>query len=375
MSDPCYLMLSQLYCKRWVDSNNGAANGLVLRKDPSESDHMPLSTLGEVYSLIYEDLNTAISLFLQSNYSRGDDFYEIDGSVARAILARAAITRQDYSLAATMASQARQGYSLMSVSEYTTSGFSAVNSEWIWGSWGSSDETLHYYSYFAYIAYNSTASTVRSYPGCISRELYDQIPDTDIRKGMFAAPLNGTEYNTSTGATAAATEAHKPFIARTREAFPALQSNATVYAYMQFKFKAQDQLGVGDLNHFRASEMILIEAEAQYFLGNTTAAQSLMEELVRDSKRDESYSCTKTGEDLLNEIKFYRKVELWGEGFNWFDLKRWKDPMVRHAYADGGSYSSTLAVTVQPESNYNWTFYIPYREIAYNDEIPENVNQ
>ena len=31
--------------------------------------------------------------------------------------------------------------------------------------------------YFAYIAYTSNASAVRTYPKCISRELYDQIPN------------------------------------------------------------------------------------------------------------------------------------------------------------------------------------------------------
>ncbi|MDD2426376.1 MAG: RagB/SusD family nutrient uptake outer membrane protein, partial [Bacteroidales bacterium] len=51
-----YLMLSQLYCARWSDSNNGASSGLVLRLDESTGE-MPLSTLGQVYTQIYKDLD------------------------------------------------------------------------------------------------------------------------------------------------------------------------------------------------------------------------------------------------------------------------------------------------------------------------------
>ena len=45
--------------------------------------------------------------------------------------------------------------------------------------------------------------------------------------------------------------------------------------------------------------------------------QALMNTLNKNL--DAEYNCTKTGADLLNEVKFYRRLDLWGEGQNWFD--------------------------------------------------------
>ncbi|MFB0973470.1 MAG: RagB/SusD family nutrient uptake outer membrane protein, partial [Bacteroidales bacterium] len=111
-----------------------------------------------------------------------------------------------------------------------------------------------------------------------------------------------------------------------------------VFTYMNFKFKNNAQPGVGHLNHFRSSEMYLIEAEADYHLSKTSEAQALLNELTCKSGRDASYKCTATGTALLSEIKFYRKIELWGEGFNWFDLKRWGDAVVRNSPDNGGNF-------------------------------------
>ena len=113
---------------------------------------------------------------------------------------------------------------------------------------------------------------------------------------------------------------------------------------------------------FRSSEMLLIEAEAECMMGNNTKAQSALVALNKTSGRDPQYTCTKTGAELLNEIKLYRRIELWGEGFDWFDLKRWKQPLVRHTYEDGGNFLSNFAVTINPDEKNNWTYVIPSPE-------------
>ena len=83
--------------------------------------------------------------------------------------------------------------------------------------------------------------------------------------------------------------------------------------------------------------MLLIEAEANYYLSSDpTAAQNSLVELNKNSGRDPQYTCTATGEDLLKEIKKYRRLELWGEGFSWYDCKRWGDPVVRNSFKEGG---------------------------------------
>lgn len=351
-----YMMLSQLYCYRWADSNQGASAGLVLRLDTSTGD-MPLSTLREVYASVYGDLNNAISLFDESGKRRKAN-YEVGIEVAYATYARAALNRQDYATAASMAVKARQDYPLMTNGEYQA-GFSQPNQEWIWSSYGAQDETLHFYSYFAYIAYNSSASAVRTLPKCISKELYDQIPTTDLRRNLFLNP-GSLSYTLSTGRSEAALDKFA------RENYPTIQSNATVYAYMQYKISATDLPGVGNLNHFRSAEMYLIEAEAKHFGNDAVGAQNALVALNRTSGRDLAYSCTKTGAALLAEIKTYRAIELWGEGFDWFDMKRWGDSIVRRSSAAGGNFLASLAVTITPTEANRWTWKIPLRETDYN---------
>ena len=106
---------------------------------------------------------------------------------------------------------------------------------------------------------------------------------------------------------------------------------------------------------------------------NTAAAQAALVALNKTSGRDPEYTCTKTGTELLNEIKLYRRVELWGEGFDWFDMKRWKDTLVRHNPNEGGNFLATLAVTIKPEEKNEWRFVIPTRETDYNKAVKDGV--
>ena len=354
-----YFMLSQLYGNRWDDSNDGETKALVLRLEPSNNS-MPLSSLNEVYDQVYEDLDFALFLFDSADYTRGENF-EIDASVAQAIYARAAITKQDYEKAEQYAAQSRESYPLMSVSEYKD-GFANPTSEWIWSSYGALDETLYFYSYFAYIAYNSTASNARSKQKRISKELYDQIPSTDIRRDLFLDP-EGFDYNFNTG------EAGEDLIENAYDRYPDIPHNATIYAHMQFKVKANEMPGVGNLNHFRSSELLLIEAEAKYFLGKEDEAASLLEELTSSTLRDPNYTCTATGSELFSEIKKYRAIELWAEGFDWFDTKRWNDPIDRKGVNEGGNFLPPVAVKIEPQEKNKWTWMTPQRETDNNDLI------
>ncbi|WP_437920214.1 RagB/SusD family nutrient uptake outer membrane protein [Sphingobacterium sp. LRF_L2] len=355
-----YTMLLQVYAARWSDSSNGTSNGVVLRTVPG-NEELPLSSMAEVYAQIYADLDEALDLFESSGYVRSEN-YEIDENVAYAVYARAALNKQDYANAESYAKLAREGYALMSVSDYKA-GFANPTSEWIWSSYGGSEETLYYYSYQAYIAYNSNASAVRNYPKCISKELYEQLPETDIRRDLFLNPDGYSNLSSSTGQATSGGDLYKHAFATWTD----LYSTSLVYAYMQFKIKANDMPGVGHLNHFRSSEMYLIEAEAKYFQNKASSeVHTVLDELIKASGRDTEYSSTTTGADLLNEIKFYRQVELWGEGFDWFDMKRWGDAIDRKTWANGGNFIAALAVTIAPTANNAWKWVIPERETNYN---------
>lgn len=362
----CYTQLVQFYCHRWVDSNGGSSvtnlqDGLILRTEENmEQKDIALVSSGEIYKQIYSDLDQAISLFSESGLTR-DNVWEIDSNVAYAIYARAAITKQDYPTAASMAAKAREGYKLMSNDEYT-SGFSSENSEWIWGSYGGDDQTLYYYGFHSYMAYDANTSIIRSYPVCISKTLYDKIPATDIRKEMFLDP-GDDQFNKLNGVVSS------DLATVVKKQHSTMLTSHQVAAYMSFKFSIGGSIGVGYIPHFRSSEMYLIEAEAKYFSKDEDGARTLLNGLIRDSKRDEAYNATATGENLLKEIKFYRAVELWGEGFDWLDKKRYNDPITRLSYADGGSFGSAAAVDRPIDYKNGWTYVTPLIESENNDEL------
>lgn len=358
-----YFQLAQLYGNRWTDSNDGATDAVVLRIEPGSED-LPVSSLKEVYDQVFNDLGQAINLFQSSGYKRSEN-YEIDLSVVYAMYARAAITRsanqQDFENAAKYAALAREDFPLMSNSAYKE-GFANPTSEWIWSIYGASDETLYYYSFFAYIGYNSNASNVRTKPKLMSKELYDQIPESDVRRTIFLDP-QGMDYNTNTG------KAGKELSNYAFENWPDLESNAVAYAYMQFKFKNNDNPGVGHLNNFRSSEMVLVQAEAEYRMGNDEKAQELLEELNVETGRDPEYTVSKTGTELFDEIKKYRAIELWGEGFDWFDMKRWGDAIDRKSGAEGGNFLTAVSVRIEPQEKHKWQWMIPLREADNNELI------
>lgn len=364
-----YLMLSQLYCHRWTDSQSGTSRGLPLRIDQSTGE-LPASTLAEVYNRIYEDLDEAISNFTSSGLDRASgDNYSPNLNVAYATYARAALTREDWSTAASYAVLARAGYPLMTNGEYVDGGFNTSNQEWIWSCYNASDQDLFYYSFFAYQASNSSGSICRNYACSISKELYDRIPDEDVRKRMFLGPQEGETYTTSTGRASSGALYNRA----KADYADKLYSTSYVYAYMQFKFQNVAQVGIGEVNNFRSAEMYLIEAEANCHIGGRdTETQNLLVALNRTSGRNAEYSCTKTGDDLLEEVKLYRRIELWGEGFDWFDYKRWKEPIMRKSYPNG-SFHVQFAITAEPNDNNYWTWVYPAREVDYNDALSSNV--
>ena len=372
-----YFNLAQIYGRRWSDGQDKPS--CVLRLTGEEPDNLDRATQGEVYAQIYADLDEAISLFNQSGKanSRGGT-HIVDLDVAYAIYARVALTREDWSNALKYAQLARQKYPLQSVAD-ELAGFSNPTGEWIWSLYGAEDETLYFYDYFCYAAYNAQTSTTGNYPLLISRHLFEQIPASDIRRAWWLDPTGyeGT-FNTNTMKASSQNNKNKLWVYGQNYAKDVrgheLLTTHCIFAYMNFKTSNNVQPGIGHLCLARASEMLLIEAEAQYQLKNEDAARALLVELNATSKRDPAYTCTASGTALMEQIKLYRGIELWAEGFNWFDLKRWGDSINRQTYKNGGNWMSTYAVSFGPNEKNNWTYTIPRNETDYNKGISSTSN-
>lgn len=381
--------LVHYYCWRWQDSNNGASQGIVLRLDESTGGQ-GYATLAETYAQIYKDLDEAIMLFEQSGMDRNaSQVWMPNINVAHAIYARAALTKQDYTKALTEAKLARQNYPLMSNAEYHA-GFCNPTSEWIFGSFGSAQENNWYWSYgtqYACNGYYANAAGAANGAGSIGRELINRIPNNDARKALFLTEDKFPGYNFNDGSAMdlgygilGMGDDEKKADALWEEAAAYCQKMAVSgleapyqagYMYLggQLKFYVFDTPDVSYLPFIRSSEMVLVEAEANYFLNDETAARAALVELNATSGRNPEYTCDKSGEALWNEIMDYRELELWGEGFAWSDYKRWNRDIVRHSFAEGGNAHISVAKTIPASGVNKWTWDVPLNETDYNDEL------
>lgn len=386
-----YQKLVNYYCKRWKDSNNGTTDGVVLRLDESIGSQAP-ATLIEVYNQIYKDCDDALANFATAKaggYDRHNgDIWIPNENVAHAVYARAAITRDDYATALTHAKLAQENFPLMSPTDYQ-SGFCKPTSEWIMGSFGDATENNWYWTFGTQFAANSYYCDASNYgAGAISKDLTDQIPDEDVRKQLFLTVDKMPGFDITDPDNVNQTwawiegddmwDAANAYISAHHAKYTAAYSEPykTGYYYIgsHLKFYIFDTPGVSYLPFIRTSEMVLLEAEANYFLNKEADAQAALVKLNAGSGRNPNYTCTKTGNDLFEEIVNYRGLELWGEGFGFSDFKRWKRPIVRHSLAQGSNAHVTIAVTVPVTSGNDWTWSVPQREKDYNDAYKDSAD-
>ncbi|WP_412465901.1 RagB/SusD family nutrient uptake outer membrane protein [Pedobacter sp. KLB.chiD] len=360
----CHFNLVQLYGKRYEAGKQNTQPGIPLIVNNSGVDQ-PRSTVEDVYKQINADLDQAISL-LSTAVARPAKTH-VNINVAKGFKARVALTMQDWATAARMAKEARTGFSLMSNADYL-GGFTQIgNIEWMWGANQLVDQVPTYGSFYSYVSANFNSSWNRLEPKMINSVLYAKIASTDIRKKLW---WDGTtaEKSNFPGAIDAATNA------------PA--SSVKVIKYMHRKFKVQDvNSRAGDIPFMRVAEMYLIEAEALARSGQDAAAATALYPLAVN--RNPSYVLsTKTGNDLIEEIMIQRRVELWGEGFRFYDLKR-TDSELNRSGMDNPRVSSTVTYTdiaftlskPKPSQSNLWEYKIPQDEIDVNKAIgPEDQN-
>jgi len=342
-----YSYLVQFYGKRYDASAKPNAQLAVPLLLKSTDTKMPRVSVEAVYAAIIADLDAAIAL----NATTKANKTHADVWVAKGLRARVALTMQDYPNAITYAKQVIDGnaYPLMDATAYQ-SGFNNAPalSEVMWAMMPVTDQGDTFGSFFAQIAYNANTTYMRGTPKLINSALYSQIPATDVRSKMWEP---------------APTAANFPLPATTFVRVP--------YMSRKFSVKAIGDPSLGDVPLMRSSEMYLILAEAYAKSSQTAPAQNTLFTLV--SKRNPAATVsTKTGNDLLDEIYFNRRIELWGEGFRYLDLKR-LNLGVDRTKVPNYTATSVLNNMIFPAGDVKWQFFIPRDEIQANPNIgPQN---
>lgn len=300
------------------------------------------ATVEEVYTQINKDLDDAATLL--TGYSRTGTAAKsnFNENVVKGIKARVALTQHDWQTAATNAIAARAGYPLMDTAAYKSGFNNSENQEWIWGSRQIDDQNTSFSSYFAYISANFNSTVIRTQPRAINATLYNAIPGSDIRKRMWDL----------TGATV-----------------PIPPGGAKV-PYQNKKFLAKSNaLSVGDVPYMRSAEMYLIEAEARARQGQEVAARAALFTLAKNRNYNYLLSAN-SGQALIDEIFFHRRIELWGEGFRFLDLKRTNSAMSRAGIPN--HVPVLIKVTNIPAGNVQWEWLFPQDELNSNKHIVQN---
>jgi hypothetical protein len=352
----CHFQLIQLYGKRYEKGKDNTQPGVPIVISTDGIDQ-PRSSVEAVYKQINSDLDQSISLLSAANKTIKT---HINVNVAKGFKARVALTMQDWTTAIKYANEARAGQQLMSGNDYVD-GFTTINNkEWMWGMNQLADQVPSFGSFYSYIAGNYNSSFSRVEPKMINSIIYNKLTATDIRKKLW---WDGTAAN-------------KPFFGVIDATTNNVPSNAAILKYVNRKFMVQDLSNrAGDIPLMRTAEMFLIEAEALARTGGRDAEAAAVLYTLANNRDPQYLLSTNTGANLIAEIMVQRRVELWGEGFRFFDLKRTDSDLDRNGM-DNTRVSTvtytTIATTLfkdRASKNNFWEFKIPQDEIDVNRAI------
>lgn len=340
-----HFKLVQLYADRYDSNSSNAQDGIPYRTTETGSE-LARSSVAEVYSNITADLTEATTL-LEGVKVSDVDYNHYTEMTAWGLRARVALAMQDYTNAATYAEKAislceADGGELMNSSNINC-GFADITSdtkEAMYAAMTQDDQTVYFYSFYAYMSWNFGSSAVRQGVKAINAETYDTMSETDLRRDWFD-PTGKADVPTS---------------------------SYNKIAYQNRKFTARSTANaVGDVAFMRLAEMYLTEAEALARAGQNSKAQEVFTKF--QITRDPSYTSNgNTGDALAEEIMNSRRVELWGEGFRFFDLKRLHQSIKR-----GSNFKIAFCTFLEKDADaQGWTWEIPKKETDYNSLCTKN---
>jgi hypothetical protein len=342
-----HFMLVQIYGKRYDPQGSNTNLGVPVMTFESP-DAKARNTVAEVYVSINDDLDAAIPLL--ESYNRLNKSH-INQSVARGVKARVLLTQGRWEDAARMADLAATGYGFMAAEEHLKGYNDYANVEWMWSSKIVADQNITFSGFFGYMGCNHNGRAAKESPRLINSTLYSRIAATDVRKGKLWVP--DAQSNPA--------------------AVLIIPDGGIKRDYMQQKFQAEDNSvnGTGCVPYMRVAEMYLIAAEGYARAGSATlnTARDRIYSLM--ITRDPSYVRSSAAEaQFIEDILIIRRVELWGEGFRWLDLKRLNLPLDRTGANHIASVSSVMNV---PADDNRWQWRIPRNiELNANPLIVQN---
>lgn len=373
----CYLDMARMYDplpakapdRPSYESELEAVKGLtvpIVREGATleQLENNPRATREEMFNFILSDLTDAESLL--ADYQPASKTMPsqavVYGLLARTYLWLGGFEEtyegfvtgtEAYKKAAEYARKAinASGCTIMTESQWLDpkTGFNTVNSSWMWAMIQTTDTVLN--NLLSWAAHMSLEAVYGygygAQPG-ISVFSYERISDTDFRK---------KSYVTADRSYAAA----QPYMSLTEEEFK------TVAHYASYKFHTAGGeksnftiANVVDIPMMRVEEMYLIEAEATAHYDEATARTLLTSFMAH---RDPNYRIPAATTDLVEEIIFQKRIEFWGEGIIYYDMKRLNMSMHN---ADTGTNAPSGAIISTDGRAPWWNCVIPLGAVQQN---------
>lgn len=378
----CYLDLARTYefldndAVEGVSEKGKAVTGLTVPIVTNETTeeaarNNPRATRQEMFDFILSDLDKAEEYIPNATEDGGGTLPTL--SCVYGLKARLYMWVEDYAKASDYAQKAikqaaAEGHTPMTEDDClsTTKGFNDI-SKWMWGAQQTSESYSVQTGIVNWTSWMSN-ETDFGYAGAgayclIDASLYNKISNTDFRKKEFYGPdgaVSGQEFLYS-------------------EAYRTTFDDGLLPSYASIKFRPA-QGNSTDYQTGSASAYPIMRVEEMYFIwaeavahGDAAAGKALIEDIMANRlKRDPQYTCEATTTDgVVQDIVLQKRIELWGEGQTFFDVKRLNMSVDR-------TYSGTNWVTLaQLKTNgrpawMNWM--MPLTEEDNNEAVKEYNN-
>lgn len=283
----------------------------IVREGMTEDEQRsnPRATKEDMVAFILEDLAKAEEMI--------PDFTTADKTLPHldcvyGLYARLYMWTEDYANAEKYARMAINESSSTPISEAealnTSTGFNTIT-QFMWGGQytesGLEHSLLNWTSWMSNECEYGYAAVA---PIFIDKNMYDRLSDTDWRKLMWKAPAGSALDGQNTYCD------------------DAIGAGLGDYASLKFRPGSGNtaEYSIGSATAYplmRIEEMYFIEAEAAAHQ-DAARGKQLVENFMT-TYRDPNYTCSVSStDDVVEEIVFQKRIELWGEGQTFFDIKR-----------------------------------------------------
>ena len=358
-----YLNLAQCYQFTYVGNEDKPCVPILTEKTAlNDGNNNPRKTVKEVYELIESDLTDAIAKFeaCEKKIYRRDKM-TINKDVAHGLRARTRLVMQNWTGAQEDAEAVLEHFTPYSRAEVSIPAFAdATDHSWVWGliynenSGAVKTGVINWPSHLCSLVSNGY-TTGGSVYRCINTNLFSMIGTSDVRLGWW---LDGAGYSSN--------------IQNTPEYLAFVESkDIEPYATMKFapaNYKVSSTYNTQDYPMMRAEEMELIRIECIAHQSLTSAKQALRDFVTK--YRDDSYETyAQNLEEFIDDVWLQRRIELWGEGFAFFDIMRLHKDIDRRK----SNFATDYSWIIKADSPI-LLYRIPQDEIRANQAISDGDN-